>query len=788
MDKSQNISVTPSSEKYFRFVSTFISPTTWNAIPKTVVPQIARQIGIDASIDLTNSEDVQSLCSEINFVVSESMTSIWDLTRLFNPSRLNLTKKSLSDLARLVNSNPTIKWKTQSLLIAVRHIAFVDFIAKNVIDRDILNANFGIAPKLTSIEMLNSLKLENSSTKLISDNVIITQYARNLLEEFSSRKTIIEDKTPQNPMAIDFGMLLTMCLIFNIPMNLNDSPEDLQHYLRCFLVKIFIPSKSISHSILQFHQFGRPLISNSCDACGGVDSDVRTMQISQSTTTAVTIASSMYNSTKQPNMIRNLSDPTFTNMLRIIHPDSPGNSIVLAAAMFKLDISLAECPISEYYKIVSDIYQYVTNRPNCEKFVSDIFCIWEPFATKDSKLYKCYVQCPYSLILGQSWLPQFRRFYSPIDTQILLEYEGFEKQVIGTIDTFITDESPESAAPAPPKFIRSDDVDLSAINVRRAFSSAESALDYAKMHGTVIVGLASDVENEFSPIYYNSLIDEVSEKGAESVICFRFVEHANLTRCIGITVEDFIEILNNFGAFVIPFSTHRDIAENFFLSRRIVKRLKYLCSYFTSSSNINSTTKLNWTYLDKSIKCVIKNNISKLMSLASGLTILNPREKEGVISSAFALRDVGMYMRGWKVSDATRQESDSLDLKNIWPLESCQTTYDPLLQSEVDLLVTNSLAQLNDQFLKPGGSIVASFPLLKKHIFQGALFYTPSLKRDQGYTIQDRINIIRFGDSEENPHSCIRMSSNFILATSYFILSAMNRDPGFSINQMSSIF
>jgi hypothetical protein len=66
--------------------------------------------------------------------------------------------------------------------------------------------------------------------------------------------------------------------------------------------------------------------------------------------------------------------------------------------------------------------------------------------------------------------------------------------------------------------------------------------------------------------------------------------------------------------------------------------------------------------------------------------------------------------------------------------------------------------------------------------------FAPMLNEEQGLTIEDRIGIISEGDISQNVFSCLRMSSNMIVATAYYFLVAVfQEDPPFPIHELDLI-
>jgi hypothetical protein len=159
--------------------------------------------------------------------------------------------------------------------------------------------------------------------------------------------------------------------------------------------------------------------------------------------------------------------------------------------------------------------------------------------------------------------------------------------------------------------------------------------------------------------------------------------------------------------------------------------------------------------------------------------------KTETVQALERLLQLGMYMRGWKVSDATKNEGQ-------YPLASIETTFSGGNQSEVDIKVTEALHLYEEAVSNISSHIVRQFlrssPLLRRIVTDTHVRFVPTLMADQGYTIEDRVAIIRTGE-DGSVFSCLRMSSNLIVSSAYYYLAtSLGVDPGFDISKMSEIF
>ncbi|SNW62728.1 Hypothetical protein ORPV_824 [Orpheovirus IHUMI-LCC2] len=136
------------------------------------------------------------------------------------------------------------------------------------------------------------------------------------------------------------------------------------------------------------------------------------------------------------------------------------------------------------------------------------------------------------------------------------------------------------------------------------------------------------------------------------------------------------------------------------------------------------------------------------------------------------LLHTGMYMRGW--DGKGRYPLSSLDCYNI-------------NSKEVERLTLESMNKL-DIFLRSwkGRQMIYNLPLIKYN--KDSKEYKFSNSKDKGLTILERLNIIKQGqDGTSNINSCIRMSSNWLIASAYRALNCIGIPLGFNIEDLDYI-
>lgn len=136
--------------------------------------------------------------------------------------------------------------------------------------------------------------------------------------------------------------------------------------------------------------------------------------------------------------------------------------------------------------------------------------------------------------------------------------------------------------------------------------------------------------------------------------------------------------------------------------------------------------------------------------------ITNIQPDQAVKEFMSTLLEVGMLMRGWSG-------------QSNYPLESeqCKGTID-------DSRILENLFQL-----KESGSICLDLPL-----FRYRSGFEMSTQACQGYTIGERLNIIL---KNETVYSCIRMSSNWLVATAHYYLDHYFKENPFELSRLEWI-
>src|SRR4029077_11370583 len=142
--------------------------------------------------------------------------------------------------------------------------------------------------------------------------------------------------------------------------------------------------------------------------------------------------------------------------------------------------------------------------------------------------------------------------------------------------------------------------------------------------------------------------------------------------------------------------------------------------------------------------------------------------KDHILTLLNQIKVIALLMRGWD------------GVSNILPLESA---YNSDYFGTIDRVCT-SIAKFNEYKIKhnEAGRIVSNLSLIYHK--NGQFSISDDIKR--GLTIQNRLDIVVSRDGD-NINSCIRLSSNCLLASVHLYMNAIGINPGFKISSVAHI-
>lgn len=229
-------------------------------------------------------------------------------------------------------------------------------------------------------------------------------------------------------------------------------------------------------------------------------------------------------------------------------------------------------------------------------------------------------------------------------------------------------------------------------------------------------GCRDPIKNKETPI---DLLD-VNSLSKDECISFGYNDFTVLT------YKELYDFYNNSKQLINPVSTSKEK-----LSQLSVKKLLYLCR------NKDDLKLLLSSILDSEKNTAIEDILSSINEDTIGTT------KEVIVNFMKMLFELGVNMRGW-------------DNQNIYPItESFELDLDKIERRVNECL--DSIRLYSENF--PQCAQITKLRLVK---YQHGSYILSS--EDDGFTIQDRINIIK---QNNTIYACIRMSSNWILSSVY---------------------
>jgi len=172
-----------------------------------------------------------------------------------------------------------------------------------------------------------------------------------------------------------------------------------------------------------------------------------------------------------------------------------------------------------------------------------------------------------------------------------------------------------------------------------------------------------------------------------------------------------------------------------------------------------------------------KNAYLKAFRLIYGSS--SPERKKKIFGTVKSLMELGFYMRGWKGSP------------HPFPIEDAKLTEDV---GFVFIRVTEAINKFKSCCQQLDFPIVTEEKIPDHIDSMKRLFlnlpiliynkkFVESSEQSKGITIEDRLNISSEED-ENNESSCIRLTSNWFIATAYKLYYCCNEDPGFQISSL----
>jgi len=163
------------------------------------------------------------------------------------------------------------------------------------------------------------------------------------------------------------------------------------------------------------------------------------------------------------------------------------------------------------------------------------------------------------------------------------------------------------------------------------------------------------------------------------------------------------------------------------------------------------------------------------------MTSSNKKLIESVLNK---LLEVGFCMRGYRVVTGITGNTSL-------PLASIDTVIPPRKQDEVSDQVNGSIIDFEaslGKLSKYNATLIKSLTLVIYQISSDdKITFKESTDSDEGYTIWERISIVKKGETNTNSCSCIRLSSNWLCSSAYYYMLAIGMPPPFTIANLAKI-
>jgi hypothetical protein len=462
-------------------------------------------------------------------------------------------------------------------------------------------------------------------------------------------------------------------------------------------------------------------------------------------------------------------------------PRSAKEAIALAAILFGIDISKSDCPISDFLKMATDVEMIGGINSICDRNIT-IDKWFRPMPK--SSLWKWYKLCPQFYDIVETWQPFFASLYTTHQLVFFARRNGFSVEMPqsgSNVSIVTSDEAPAAG--------------ISKTNQCKVYPSLSSALAnaYSGKIQNVFIGTHPNVTNSHSPISLESISDTIRNHGYYSVLSFMYnnnatanEENSSENTIVSITVFDLAELISRTKSLV--FCTPDD-GKTRYMTKRVGYTLSAICEscettprYYASLSDEAREAfhllKVGIASAQKRREAFSHHAVELLEAIAESE---NPADAISQAVNAYTkLLHMGMYMRGWKL----KKDDD----ENRFPLTSIETNYEAERQNDVDLNVslatieyTQSINSITDPTIR---RLVRSSPLLRlipckeinrRRQYEGGVTvrnrsFAPVLDEEQGLTVEDRVAIVIEGENSESIYSCMRMSSNFFVASAFYYL------------------
>jgi hypothetical protein len=281
----------------------------------------------------------------------------------------------------------------------------------------------------------------------------------------------------------------------------------------------------------------------------------------------------------------------------------------------------------------------------------------------------------------------------------------------------------------------------------------EALLQISRISHNVFYGKNIYSRQEYTPI----MMEEIKDLSNDDCVTLGILETKDL---LTFSMNELAMLFENEKAFKNPTKTSE------ILDSRIINKIKLY------ATNCQHTKLLN-----------VIEEVEKWKEYSNEFTnnLRSCYNKNPLVVKIFnKIIDIGMYMRGWKVTSQS------------YPMNEKETMLKENQLLEVENNITVSIQNLFDDLENQSIDIKKLFetlPLFKYSINEktGEKSYIVTPDPDDGKSILERLMFVLKGDKHKNMKSCIRLSSNIILTSSYFYIRSLGLPEPFNINNLDYI-
>lgn len=269
---------------------------------------------------------------------------------------------------------------------------------------------------------------------------------------------------------------------------------------------------------------------------------------------------------------------------------------------------------------------------------------------------------------------------------------------------------------------------------------------------TFYQGRQSGIANARTPFLYED-VDEIHD---DLLLCYGCLASKIM---IAFSYQELTELFRFNKNFVNPLDNQPfpDIA---------IAKLKNLCKQFRIGENLEEKNKLYTAIINTEIFTDETQQLVKefYVTFEQG----NAHIKAKISDAILALFHLSMYMRGWLGQGEYPVERAPVDNQNI-----------------VDLQVTEGIITFERHCQELGeiGEAILNLPLLK---YKHNRFHRV-INEEHGKTVGERLQITKAGEEHTTFDSCIRLTSNYFVATSYRYMQVLGLPLPFDIDRLREI-